>query len=412
MEIYSQRRDRHPARSAHLRLGHPLDDIDSGVNFILEENFMTWPSSYFMKVYGKFWLAQTGFILSLRAFAEAAKETLVFLGCWQGLHLIPTWKGTDRRLIRLRAVLFLATVACLLIFVTGYDTLRAIFFPKDMVLYVTVAAMAALSYFLRQPRLPRAPGLILLLIFSSLLAFRILLRMTPGEYAIYYNGPVVLSFLLLLRPLIPQSGSGHRFVFPAELLLCLGCLAAPALYTRKVVTETAGWVPLTTERGTIAVKRSLAEQYRAGIRFMKEKNAKVEAVLSVPEDASLYFLSGTHCPTRILQFTPGSLVPGKMTEETIREIAEKRVRYLVWSNGLFPEYGVLRFGTDFDQTMGSYLTSHYRRTVVLSPNYVRLGEGNAYIWERIPESESQSPGSRAMMTIPSPDATASRPTRG
>src|SRR6266576_3859269 len=221
-----------------------------------------------------------------------------------------------------------------------------------------------------QPRLPRAPGLILLLIFSSLLAFRILLRMTPGEYAIYYNGPVVLSFLLLPRPLIPQSGSGHRFVFPAELLLCLGCLAAPALYTRKVVTETAGCVPLTTERGTIAVKRRLAEQYRAGSRCMKEKNAKVEAVLSVPEDASLYFLSGTHCPSRILQFTPGSLVPGKMTEETIREIAEKRVRYLVWSNVLFPEYGVLRFGTDFDQTMGSYsppITGEqwcYRRTTL------------------------------------------------
>ncbi len=205
--------------------------------------------------------------------------------------------------------------------------------------------MAALLYFLRQPRLQRAPGLILLLIFSSLLAFRILLRMTPGEYAIYYNGPAVLSFLLLLRPLILQSGSGHRFVFPAELLLCQGCLAVPALYTRKVVTETAGWVPLTTERGTIVVKKSLAEQYRAGIRFMKEKNAKGQAVLSVP---SLYFLSGTHCPTRILQFTPGSLLPGKMTEETIREMDEKRVRYLVWSNRLFPEHGVLRFGTDFE----------------------------------------------------------------
>jgi len=114
------------------------------------------------------------------------------------------------------------------------------------------------------------------------------------------------------------------------------------------VTETAGWVPLTTERGTIVIKKSLAEQYRAGIRFMKEKNAKGQAVLSVPEDASLYFLSGTHCPTRILQFTPGSLLPGKMTEETIQEMDEKRVRYLVWSNRLFPEYGVLRFGTDFE----------------------------------------------------------------
>src|SRR2546430_147018 len=135
MEIYSQRRDRHPAGSAHLRLGNPVDDIDSGVNFILDENLMTWPSSYFMKVYGKFWLAQTGFILSLRAFAEAAKETLVFLGCWQGLHLMLTWKGTDRRLIRWRAVLFLATVAYFVIFVPGYDVLRVIFFPKDMVLY-------------------------------------------------------------------------------------------------------------------------------------------------------------------------------------------------------------------------------------------------------------------------------------
>jgi hypothetical protein len=94
-----------------------------------------------------------------------------------------------------------------------------------------------------------------------------------------------------------------------------------------------------------------------------------------------------------------------MTEETIQEIEEKRVRYLVWSNRLFPEYGVLRFGTDFDQTMGSYLTSHYRRTVALSPNNVRLGDWNAYIWERIPESESQSPASKAMIPIPIPNST-------
>src|SRR6267378_951413 len=31
-----------------------------GVDFILQENFETWPTSYFMKVYGKFWLASTG----------------------------------------------------------------------------------------------------------------------------------------------------------------------------------------------------------------------------------------------------------------------------------------------------------------------------------------------------------------
>jgi hypothetical protein len=227
-----------------------------------------------------------------------------------------------------------------------------------------------------------------LLIFSSLLAFRILFRMSPWDYPIFYNGPVVLSFLLLALPLIARAGKSARSILLAELLLCLGCVAVPALYPRKVVGETAAWVPLTTERGTINVKPNLAEQYKAGIQFMKDKNARGEEVLSVPEDVSLYFLSGTHCPTRILQFTPGVLVPGKMTEETVRQIEQKPVRYLIWSTRLFPEYGVLRFGTDFDQTMGNYLTSHYRRTAPLAPNSVRLGEWNAYLWERIPEAVS------------------------
>jgi hypothetical protein len=362
-----------------------------GVNFILQENFMTWPTSYFMKVYGKFWLAHTGFSLSASAFVEAAKGTLVLVGFWQGLQLFLTRRRVKRSSRVLRAVLFLGTLTYLAIYIPRYDILRMLFFPQEMVLYVTVAALGAFLFFWRQLELQRAPGMVLLLICTSLLAFRILLKTTPWDYAIYYNGPAVLSFLLLVRPLVPRDGAARRSVFLAELLVCLGCVAVPALYTKSVVSETADWVPLTTERGTINVKPNLAAQYRAGIRFMKEKNAKGEAVLSVPEDVSLYFLSGTHCPTRILQFSPGVLVPGKMTQETIQQIEQQPVRYLIWSNRLFPEYGVLRFGTDFDQTMGGYLTSHYRRADVLAPDYVRLGEWNAHVWERIPEIKSELP---------------------
>jgi hypothetical protein len=221
-----------------------------------------------------------------------------------------------------------------------------------------------------------------------------LLNMTPSGYAIYYNGPVVLAFLLLLRPLIPQSGNSRLTVFLAELLLCLGCVAVPTLYTKQVVSATANWVPLRTDRGTIIVSPNLEEQYRAGIQFMKEKSAKGEVVLSIPEDVSLYFLSGTHCPTRVLQFTPGVVVPGKMTEETIQQIERKPVLYLIWSNRLFPEYGVLRFGTDFDQTLGSYFRSHYRPVGPLAPYEVKLGEWDAYVWERIPQKEVESPALR------------------
>jgi hypothetical protein len=120
---------------------------------------------------------------------------------------------------------------------------------------------------------------------------------------------------------------------------------------------------------------------------MKAKAAAGESVLSVPEDTSLYFLSGTICPTRVYQFSPGVLVPGKMTEETISEIERKKVRYLLWSNRAFPEYGVPVFGVDFDTTFAAYLKLHYR---LVEPLIDNNEEGwNATIWERIPNPVSR-----------------------
>jgi hypothetical protein len=112
-----------------------------------------------------------------------------------------------------------------------------------------------------------------------------------------------------------------------------------------------------------------------------------EAVLSIPEDTSLYFLSGTHCPTRVNVFAPGMVAPGKMTDEVIAQIERKPVRYLLWSNRLFPEYGVSQFGKDFNQAIGDYLVSHYRRTQRLLATPPVLGEWTAEVWKRKPEAE-------------------------
>jgi hypothetical protein len=143
---------------------------------------------------------------------------------------------------------------------------------------------------------------------------------------------------------------------------------------------------LATERGTIVVPKAQAEQYQAAIQFMKEQNGHGEAVLSVPEDTSLYFLSGVDCPLRVFAFTPGLVVPGKMTDDVIGQIERKQIRYLIWSNRIFPEYGVLRFGTDFDQTLGNYLRAHYHRARPLLPQPVSLGDWTAEIWQRNAEA--------------------------
>jgi hypothetical protein len=353
----------------------------AGLNFILQENFMSWPTSYFMKVYGKFWLAATGFDLTGPAFLAAAIRTVALFGVAQGLQAIIFWKHSPRRLSIIRLVLFAATLAYLAVRLPWNEAFLDVLFPKDLVLYVTGLMIGAWFCFYWQPVSNQGLALALLLTFSALLAFRILLNNRPTGYPIYYNGPAILAFFLLVRPLLSRPQDSRGSLWKTEMAFCLLILTAVFVHVASDGSSSKSYVPLVTERGMIRTSADLARNYRAAIAFMKEKQALGESVLSVPEDTSLYFLSETHCPTRVFSFNPGMIVPGRMTSQVIEELQQKNVRYLIWSNRLYPEYGALRFGVDFDHELGAYLTSHYHIVRPLSPPVI-FGEWVAYVWER------------------------------
>jgi hypothetical protein len=358
----------------------------NGIRFLVDENLAAWPTSYFMKVYGKSWLDANGLSLSWKALGEAAEATLILIAIGQGLHWIASPKQSNRRVAIWRMTLLVGGVAYLVVRMPGLrEDLSFLFFPQALASYVAIAACIACWYFLRQSTTDQSAALTVMLFFCSLLAVRVLVRMSTNGYSIYYNAPVVLCFLLLIRPFIPRVGRSRRFVFLGELAICLGCLTVVALDLGQSDRPIKPVVALNTERGTIKVSKSMANQYQAAIKFMKDKNALGESVLSVPEDTSLYFLSGTHCPTRVCTFTPGIVVPGKMADELIREIDTQRIPYLIWSNRIFPEYGVPVFGVNFDRPLGTYLKSHYRRVELVTDSPITLGEWNAYIWERVPD---------------------------
>jgi hypothetical protein len=362
----------------------------AGVEFITQENILSWPTSYFMKNYGKLWLALTGFTITGPALRAAALRAVPVAGTAMVAYVIPRWKRLDLLSATLKAavVLFWAVY----FFISGpmnfppsrwLDTsLATLVFPQDMVLYVTAAAVAAWYYFWWRPAVARNPAVPLVLTFSSLLAFRILMRMFPTGYAIYCNGPVVLSFLLLICLLIPRSNRSRRFVFLGETAICLACLLPVFVRTRMIEAGAKDFVPLSTARGTIRVSKTMTESYTTAIQFMKEKASLGQSVLSVPEDTSLYFLSETECPTRVFMFIPGLVAPGKMTDEVIRQIELHPVRYLLWSNRTFSEYGAPEFGVDFDRPLGDYLKSHYRLVGPLLSKPDADRKWNADVWER------------------------------
>jgi hypothetical protein len=365
----------------------------AGVEFITQENVVSWPTSYFMKKYGQMWLAYNGFTLTLPAFRDAAVRALPFMAVFVTAYVCLWWKRWDLRAALLKVLLFLMVILYFTqqVYLSASQAievpLRTIFFPRDMVLYITIAALAAWWWFWRKGAAApsRDPGILLLLTFACLLAFRILMKNSPWGYPIYYNGPVVLGFLLLARRIIPRRGRARRFVLLGEAVICLACLTGVGIYAWRAEILAKDFVPLTTDRGTVRVSKHMAENYAAAIQFMKQKAALGESVLSVPEDTSLYFLSGTDCPTRVFSFTPGVLAPGKMVDDTIQEIDQKRVQYLLWSNRVFPEFGVPVFGKDFDRRLGDYLKSHYRRVGRLAPDTGAYWEWTAFVWERKPE---------------------------
>jgi hypothetical protein len=362
----------------------------AGADFITQENVQSWPTSYFMKTYGKSWLEATGFTVSGSAFVGAFHRAVPVAVVLLALCVLLRWRGSETRSLLMKALIVLASVWYLIkqdFFILSMKQsltllLSTIFFPRDMVVYILFAAVAAWAYLWWRPAFEGNFAVPLVLTFSSLLAFRILMRTNTTGYSIFYNGPVVLSYLLLLCMIIPRSNRSRRFVFFGELALCLACLAPVFVHTRAIEAEAKDFVPFSTDRGTIRVSIRTAENYKAAIKFMKQKAALGQSVLSVPEDTSLYFLSGTSCPTRVYLFIPGAVAPGKMTEETIGEIERKPVDYLLWSNRSFSEYGAKEFGKDFSPEIGDYLKSHYRPLGPLIANDGASSEWTAVVWER------------------------------
>jgi len=423
----------------------------AGTAFITQENFQSWPTSYFMRTYGKLWLVQTGFNLSPHALLAAFGRVSIFAGVTIGPHLLLRRKPNERGLLFLilglgAAILaflsppslvrgalllsehpLLAAVGRICIFAgvaVGFNFLRRrklvddgllltlglgvavlaclspisvlqgalvlgrIFFPVDMVLIAGMAAVGGWWFGYARGFSQGSLAIAILFTFSIILPFRILFGMRPAGYPIYYNAPVILSFLFLgSRLIVPGLLRSSTFALRADLIVCCCCLMWVTTHADVFLSRQNRLWPLNTERGVVWIPKQMVDSYLKAIAFMKEKAAAGESVLSVPEDTSLYFLSGTTCPTRVYLFTPGVLVPGKMIKDTISEIEQKKVRYLLWSNRTFTEYGVPVFGKDYDTAFAGYLRLHYRSVGPLIEN--NEPGWNATVWERMTDEKSR-----------------------
>jgi hypothetical protein len=348
-----------------------------GVDFIIYENVLTWPTCFFMRTYGKKWLAHTGLTLNKTYLIDTIFNTLSYGAMSAALYMAFDGKRS-RREILIPAALALGALALLIPKLHGTSKIVA-FYPPDMTLYVVIASAVLLVLKLPKARRRADYALVVASVFSGLLAFRMLLNLYPTRYASYYDGPVILCFLVLLSLVFRALRGMPAVASWTERFVCFACVGTALLLASHLGRET---LPFRTDYGMIRVPKDSLQGYASAVVFMKAKAAEHESTVSIPEDTSLYFLSGTQCPNRVYQLLPGVIAPGRMTEEFINELETKKPRYLMWSNRKYPEYGAPEFGVDFDQPIGDYLRSHYQQVRPIQ----LLGDAStgwhAVVWER------------------------------
>jgi hypothetical protein len=338
----------------------------AGVAFIIQENFMSWPTSYFMRTYGQFWLGGMGYDWSWKNVGSALLVTAGFVIFWTAFRF---WLlSAIRRLSFCNACLAILVGACAVAFWMKYperlnDDIANLVFPRPMVFMIGLTAPLTAFLFWRHHWHTADLARLIVMTLGPLLAFRMLFGMLPQAYAIFYNGPVLLGFVLLLFSLaIPanalRSAPRRRTVIWVLYAVVCGWVTLQVYPDYSEMRKQR--IALESDRGTIYLPAAMFPAWAQVVDFMRDANARGKPVMSIPEDTALYFFSGVLCPVRVCIFTPGLVAPGPMTEKVISEIEQAGVHYIIWSNRSFPEYGVPQFGVDFDVPIGEYIRNHYQ----------------------------------------------------
>ncbi|HEY4283859.1 MAG TPA: glycosyltransferase family 39 protein, partial [Chthoniobacterales bacterium] len=375
-----------------------------GAHFILAENFMSTPQSYFYRTFGHQWLEGLGAPVSFHSIWVGAIKTARTVFAWAVLCLVLSWMLRRARSIELAVAAGLAVAGVSLSLFLARNGLaillqqkfRALFLPVTAGVITTVLVIVSTVFVVRRRHDSKMIIVALIAGTGCLLAFRCLLHLTPLAYPIYFNA---LSFLCAVFVLflfasfffrqLPPTRSRWAMNVLLVLPLIAGLLWVADLYNWKEASSHRAWLStpeglrvaelpgpprlvahlaLQTPRGTIKVPEFKRDPYLEAIAFMKTAGQAGKRVVVMPEDVSLYFFSEVDCPMRVIGIIPYVLDPDQPTTDYINELDAKQVDYILITDRHSPEYHLTYFGRDYNQRIMEFIQQHYRQVKTIG-NY-------------------------------------------
>lgn len=341
--------------------------IKSSFSFMFEENIPLSPNSYFVSVFGKWWLHQVGFTTDPNILLN-----FLFIGLsFAGALLVALWFASLSRVARrllFALALGISVLHLVLLFagkvygftVPKFVTLIALcfFFNPGLLWLAVVLFIVSMKNWLQTGRSSQDSAVLMLAISTLAFGARVLTAMFPEGYSIFYGTTAYLAWLVALYtlsrflPVRPPEKVWMGFGF----VLCCGLLAITGLNfsgNRRTFL-------IHSPRGSIYTDQSTGEGYSKVLAFLDTVKDRSEPFVTMPEDTSLYYFSATLAPSRWYVLIPGVLPPGDLTSKYLEELDRVRVKYVILSNRATPEYGAPIFGADYNRPIYGWLEQNFR----------------------------------------------------
>jgi hypothetical protein len=321
--------------------------------FMIHANWIGTPGTYFMQTYGAHLYSAIG--------QRFIPREMIALTMWAGVCLM-LWFLLARmsRGPSIVAIAILVAIACADRF--GYlDTATKVItiflvFPIGM-FFVGCGFVAYSSYELLKSDRKRMAE-VAFGVFALFLSVRVLARVAPYGYSIYYAMPLFLVFTITIARCIQaavptMTDERRRMLVNSLLAVEIVMLALIAIPWGDVRTSR-----LETNWGEMYLTPEDARTARQIIDFMSEQGRLGRQVDVVPEAPMLYAFAGTEAPSRWFTLLPGLLSPSQ-EDNYISDLRRTDPAYIAVTARNTSEHGAPYFGVDYNQKILRWIEANY-----------------------------------------------------
>lgn len=328
--------------------------------FVLLENFQTHPGSVFFRAFGRKWVEDRGLRFQTEDLVRTALVAATSLAGWWCFARVGQW------LRQSLALLTAALLALVILFTwpapygwpaTWPSPSAMAVFPVGLLWFSAGLLVQQLARTLRRsPASPPDIALLAVALYASVTGVRIMVRVSPHGYGLYYAFPLFLVFVYWVHKVTRHAaGPASRAPVVALLLIALGCARIGQLRTRRLA---ANKLPFESSIGRIHAARGDLPALREAVAFLQSQPRESRRVLIAPDEVFLYSFAGLKAPSRWYQLTPGVLdVPDE--ERLIAAAEAAGVRYVLVSNRYSGEYGVSFFGIDYSRRLQAWIDTRF-----------------------------------------------------